>query len=388
MGDEPRINHVLKPVRNELDAEYLLRIIFDYTTKIANERSLQRVLVLMADMGRQMIQADRCTVWVIDQSRKELFTTVAHGVTELRIPIDSGLVGYSIMSGEPLLIEDATTDPRHNTDSDRLTGYVTRSVITVPFVSSSGEIIGAYQALNKLGTDGRFKPQDLEYLTLAASYAGKSLESVMLQEEIVSTQRELILALGEIGESRSKETGHHVKRVAEYSYVLALALGLSIEEAEHLKMASPMHDIGKIAIPDSILNKPGKLTEQEFELMKTHTVIGHHMLGGSNRELLRSAALIAYQHHEKWDGTGYPLGLRENDIHLYGRITAVADVFDALGSDRIYKKAWELERIIELMREERGRHFDPRIIDVFFSKLPTLLSIRSKYRDEFPTPPS
>lgn len=388
MGDQPLSNDVLKTVRNELDAEHLLRIIFDYTTKIANERSLDRVLVLMADMGRQMIQADRCTVWVIDQQRKELFTTVAHGIKELRIPMDSGLVGYSIMSGESLLIEDAASDPRHNEDSDRMTGYVTRSVITVPFVSSSGEIIGAYQALNKLGTAGCFNHQDLDYLILAASYAGKSLESVMLQEEIVSTQRELILALGEIGESRSKETGHHVKRVAEYSYVLALALGLSPEEAEHLKMASPMHDIGKIAIPDSILNKPGKLTEQEFELMKTHTVIGHHMLGGSKRELLRSAALIAYQHHEKWDGTGYPVGLKGPDIHLYGRITAVADVFDALGSDRIYKKAWELERIIELMREERGRHFDPRIIDIFFAQLPTLLSIRSKYRDEFPNSPT
>src|SRR5690606_27131332 len=131
-----------------------------------------------------------------------------------------------------------------------------------------------------------FSPQDLEYLTLAASYAGQSLEYVMLHQEIEDTQREIIFTMGEIDERRSKETGNHVKRVAEYNYMLALGLGMSTEEAELLKMASPMHDIGKVAIPDSVLKKPGKLTDEEFDTMKTHTVIGYNLLKNSNRHIL------------------------------------------------------------------------------------------------------
>ncbi|MFB9326011.1 HD domain-containing phosphohydrolase [Paenibacillus aurantiacus] len=381
MPNERRDNAGTDGPRKEHTPEQLLRIIFEYTAKIAHERSLDSVLLLMADMGREMILADRCTVWLIDQARGELFTKVAHGVEHIRIPLGSGFVGYAISSGEPLLVEDAYTDPRHNADNDRKTGYHTKSVITVPFVGSDGSIIGAYQAINKQTEDAQFTSADLERLVLAASYAGKSLESVMLHEEIAATQRDIIFAIGEIGENRSKETGNHVKRVAEYSYVLARGYGLSEEEAEQLKIASPMHDIGKIAIPDAVLLKPGKLSEAEYELMKEHTEIGYSLLRSSGRALLNIAATIAYQHHEKWDGTGYPRGLRGEEIHLFGRITAIADVFDALASDRVYKKAWELGRILALFHEERGRHFDPRLVDVFFKLLPELLDIRDRYND-------
>ncbi|CAH1222607.1 hypothetical protein PAECIP111893_04873 [Paenibacillus plantiphilus] len=361
--------------------EQMLRIIFDYTAKIANERSLISVLLHMANMGREMILADRCTVWLIDHIREELFTTVAHGVDEIRIPLGTGFVGHSVTTGEPLLVEDAYSDPRHNAENDQRTGYRTKSIITVPFVGNDGSIIGAYQAINKMDEQAIFTSIDLEHLTLAASYAGKSLESVMLHEEIAATQREIIFAMGEIGESRSKETGNHVKRVAEYSYILALGYGLSVEEAEQLKMVSPMHDIGKVAIPDAVLHKPGKLTEEEFELMKQHTITGYNLLKSSGRELMKMASIVAYEHHEKWDGTGYPRGLNGEDIHLYGRITAIADVFDALGSDRVYKKAWELDRILKLFEEERGRHFDPHLVDIFLQQFPKLLTIRQNYRD-------
>jgi len=333
-------------------------------------------------MGRDMILADRCTVWLIDHVKQELFTTVAHGVNEIRVPLGSGIVGHSIAIGESLLIEDAYQDPRHNAENDRRTGYRTKSIITVPFVGNDGNIIGAYQAINKQTANGVFTSHDLEQLKLAASYAGKSLESVMLHEEIVATQREIIFTMGQIGESRSVETGHHVKRVAEYSYILALGCGISEDEAEQLKMVSPMHDIGKVAIPDSILQKPGKLTDEEFEQMKRHTDVGYQLLKNSGRQLLKTAAIVAYEHHEKWNGTGYPRGIKGEDIHLYGRITAIADVFDALGSDRVYKKAWPLERILELFKEEKGRHFDPRLIDIFMEQLPKLLEIRDQYRDQ------
>lgn len=206
-------------------------------------------------------------------------------------------------------------------------------------------------------------------------------EITTLNKEIEETQREVVFTMGSIGESRSKETGNHVKRVAEYSKLLALYYGLSEEEAEMLKQASPMHDIGKVAIPDAVLNKPGRFDEEERRIMDTHAALGYEMLKHSNRTLLLMAATVAYEHHEKWDGTGYPRGLKEEEIHIYGRITALADVFDALGSDRVYKKAWDDERIFSLFREERARHFDPQLIDIFFAHLEEFLAIREQFKD-------
>jgi response regulator RpfG family c-di-GMP phosphodiesterase len=204
---------------------------------------------------------------------------------------------------------------------------------------------------------------------------------MVAQEEIRETQRDVVYTMGAIGETRSKETGNHVKRVAEYSKVLALHYGLDIEEAELLKMASPMHDIGKVGIPDDILNKPGKLTQNEWNIMKTHSALGYQMLKNSKRDILQAASIIAYTHHEQWSGNGYPKGLIGEDIHIYGRITALADVFDALGSDRCYKKAWEDEKIFELIKNESGKHFDPVLVDNFFKHLDTFLEIRSNFKD-------
>lgn len=204
---------------------------------------------------------------------------------------------------------------------------------------------------------------------------------VVAQEEIMETQRDVVYTMGAIGETRSKETGNHVKRVAEYSKILALHYGLDEKEAELLKMASPMHDIGKVGIPDDILNKPGKLTDNEWNIMKTHSLLGYEMLKNSKREILQAAAIVAHTHHEQWDGGGYPKGLKGEEIHIYGRITAIADVFDALGSDRCYKKAWEDEKIFELIRNGRQKHFDPKLVDIFFENLDTFLEIRSKLKD-------
>ena len=200
-------------------------------------------------------------------------------------------------------------------------------------------------------------------------------------KEIIDTQKEVVYTMGSIGETRSKETGNHVKRVAEFSYLLAKLSGLSEEEAQLLKLASPMHDIGKVGIPDEILNKPGKLTPEEFEIMKTHALLGYEMLKGSNRDVMKTSAIVASEHHERYDGHGYPYGLKGEEIHIYGRITTICDVFDALGADRCYKKAWELERILALFKEERGKQFDPDLVDIFFENLDDFLVIRDKYAD-------
>ncbi len=209
------------------------------------------------------------------------------------------------------------------------------------------------------------------------------IEIKNLNQEIENTQKEVVFTMGSIGESRSKETGNHVKRVAEYSKLLALYYGLNEKESEMLKQASPMHDIGKVAIPDAILNKPGRFDESEREIMNTHASLGYEMLKHSNRPLLKMAAIVANEHHEKWDGTGYPKGLSGEDIHIYGRITALADVFDALGSDRVYKKAWDDEKIFNLFKEERAKHFDPKLVDIFFEHLDEFLKIRETFKDKF-----
>nr|WP_321266293.1 response regulator [uncultured Sulfurimonas sp.] len=206
-------------------------------------------------------------------------------------------------------------------------------------------------------------------------------EFVKLHNELENTQKEIIYKMGEVGETRSKETGYHVKRVAMYSKLLGLLSGLGEKNSELLYTASPMHDIGKVGIADNILKKPARLNEEEWIIMKTHSKLGYNILKKSKRRILKAAAIVAYTHHEKWDGTGYPNGLKGEKIHIFGRITAIADVFDALGSDRCYKKAWELEKIFELFKEERGKHFDPKLLDVFLENIEQFLEIRNKFKD-------
>ena len=206
-------------------------------------------------------------------------------------------------------------------------------------------------------------------------------EIITLHKEIENTQQEIIYRMGEIAESRSKETGNHVRRVAEYSKLLALKAGLDENESNLISSASPMHDIGKVAIPDAVLLKQGALNTDEWVIMRSHSTIGHKVLDGSQRPLLRASAIIAKEHHEKYDGTGYPEGLFGENIHIYARIVTIADVFDALGSDRIYKKAWSLEKIINLFKEERGKHFDPNLVDLFLDNLDGFLDIRDLYND-------
>ncbi len=202
-----------------------------------------------------------------------------------------------------------------------------------------------------------------------------------LHDEIENTQKEIIYRMGEIGETRSNETGNHVKRVALYSKVLAEVYGMDEKNVDLLFTASPMHDIGKVGIPDAILKKPAKLTDNEFEFMKTHAEIGYNILKGSERRVLKAASIVSYEHHEKWNGTGYPRGLKGEEIHIFGRITAIADVFDALGSHRCYKKAWPDKKTFAYFEEEKGISFDPNLIDLFFENKEKFIEIRDQYID-------
>jgi response regulator RpfG family c-di-GMP phosphodiesterase len=339
------------------------------------------MLVTLAEMAREFSAADRATIWMSDEANSTLWTKVAHGMGPITIPNSAGIVGFVYKNGEIVVSNDPYSDSRFNQEVDRKTGYRTKSILAIPIKNSENEIIGALQTINKLASKDDFNDADVAKLKLVSSYIGNTVELANLHKEIEDTQKEVIFTMGEAGEFRSKETGNHVKRVAEYSYILAQGCGLDDTTSDLLRMASPMHDIGKVAIEDAILKKPGKLTDEEFEIMKTHTTMGYEILRHSKRRIISAAATVAYEHHEKFNGRGYPRGLAGEDIHIFGRITALADVFDALGSDRCYKKAWELEKIFELFNREKGEHFDPKIVDTFFKNLDRILEVRDRFRD-------
>ena len=205
------------------------------------------------------------------------------------------------------------------------------------------------------------------------------LQAIRLSKEIEENQCEMIYILMEVMESTSDETGQHIRRVAETSKLLAQKVSyLSEEEVNSIFLASPMHDIGKISIPEEILHKPGRLSEEEMAVMKTHAEKGALLLKNSKRRLTTSASIIAHQHHEKWDGSGYPRGLKGEEIHIFGRIVAIADVFDALTHKRQYKDAWTIDNAIEYINDQSGTHFDPALVDIFMDNLPEFLEIIKK----------
>ncbi len=264
-------------------------------------------------------------------------------------------------------LREAISDQRNHYHNGRFTGF---------FKSSLGR-----ENLVHLSGLGTISDLDRSLIELFTNNVGVAFENIELKNDIEETQREIVYMLGEAVETRSKETGNHVKRVAEISKILAEHNGLDSDEAEIIRLASPMHDVGKIGIPDAILNKPGLHDAQERKVMQTHSLLGYDMLKNSRRRILRAGAAIARDHHEKWCGEGYPHGRKENDIHLYGRIVAVADVFDALGSDRCYKKAWSMDKIVDLFKKERAAHFDPFQVDGLMANLDKVAAIRDRYSD-------
>lgn len=201
-------------------------------------------------------------------------------------------------------------------------------------------------------------------------------------QTLVEREHETLKTLSRTAEYRDPETGSHIARVAHYSKMLARLSGLSEEEQNIVFYASPLHDIGKVGISDAILLKPGKLTDEEFETMKQHAMIGYEILRESKYDYLQAGAIIAKTHHEKYDGSGYPLGLRRDEIHLYGRITALADVFDALTSIRPYKKAWSFEEGMEHLEKNSGSHFDPALVKMFLAHQEEVREIYEKFSEE------
>jgi response regulator RpfG family c-di-GMP phosphodiesterase len=248
-------------------------------------------------------------------------------------------------------------------------------VVYTPAKEGGGNLL----YLNHAGKLGKLDRQLLEIYTQSVAI---TFENINLQEDLLETQKELVYTLADAVEARSKETGAHVKRVALGCEMLARLYGLPETQVMLIKTASPLHDIGKVAIPDAILHKAGKLDAEEWHLMQKHAQFGLDILRRSNRPLMKLGAEIAISHHERWDGTGYPHGLAGDAIPISGRIAALADVFDALGSRRSYKEPWSENRVADLIREASGKQFEPALVDLLLNNLEAFNALRLQYPDE------
>ncbi len=245
-------------------------------------------------------------------------------------------------------------------------GDATYETHFTPIVDGEGAITGAVGVA--IDISERLRAEH-EILTLNVDLERRAFEAREAQQKTYIAELETIERLALAAEYKDEDTGRHIVRMARYCVLIGRKLGLATDDLDTLMNAAPMHDVGKMGIPDSILLKPGKLDADEWELMKQHAVIGARILGGSSSELLQAGETIALSHHEKWDGSGYPSGLAGEDIPLWGRIAAIADVFDALTSRRPYKEAFSFEKAVAIVREGRALHFDPRLLDLFLSDL-------------------
>lgn len=331
------------------------------------------LLRVIAEETKIAIQADRCTVFMYDKDKNELWSKVALGMDsqEIRFPADKGLAGYVVKTGEPLNIPNAYNDPRFNPDIDKETGYHTKTILCMPIKNNNQEIIGAFQVLNKLG--GVFTKGDEDLLVAIGGSASIALENAQLfeqQKELYKEQKVLfesfIDTLATSIDARDKITAGHSSRVKLYSMLIVDALDCDEKFKEIVEKAAILHDIGKIGIRDSVLQKEGKLTDEEYKHIQEHVKITHDILEKIHTsEDFKQITEIACSHHEKFDGSGYYRHLSGENIPYGGRILAVADVFDAITSKRHYRDKMPIQNVIDILISGKDKHFDGKLVDTF-----------------------
>ena len=389
---------------------------FQYLAQIgialSQEKDINKLLEIIVDGARSLTGADGGTLYLIDKQKMQLRFEILQndtmkmrmgGTTGVEIPLppvplfDTGQPNHANVSSYVALTEKIVNVPDlYEAEGfdftgariyDDRTGYRSQSMLVIPMKSHEDDVIGVLQLLNARDPKSNqvisFEPQSVDSIASLASQAAVALTNRQLFEDLVEANRrteraffDTVQRLAIVAAYKDKDTALHVKRMSRYSAILAGGLCQSPAEVDIVLHGSQMHDVGKIGIPDAILLKPAKLDAQEWEIMKQHTTMGGHMLSGSPSELMQAGRTIALSHHERWDGSGYPKGLEGEDIPLLGRICAVADVFDAITTQRPYREAFSTQEAYRLLREGRSTQFDPRIVDVFFARLDEIVGIQ------------
>ncbi|HHN47022.1 MAG TPA: HD domain-containing protein [Planctomycetes bacterium] len=362
----------------------LLEALVDTGIMLSSERSIDALLERTVDAARELFGAEGASLYLAEEGSLnfKIFRNPAleekigpDGVRETYrmrpIAICPGsIAGYAAHSAAPLVVADVYDIPaeapyRFNTSFDELSGYRTRNVAAQPLVTRGGGVVGVLQLVNVKDVRALSGPL-LRALGAFGAQAAIAVENTLLTDKLKRSQYETITRLAAAAELKDPDTGDHIRRISDYSRRIAIAAGLSSDDAEVVYYASPLHDVGKIAIPDDILLKPGKLTDDEWLVMKTHTTAGAEILKNPESALVAAAHNIALCHHERYDGKGYPGGVKGDDIPLLSRIVSVADVFDALTSRRPYKEPFPLETAVEMIVSgaEKGQ-FDPDVVNAF-----------------------
>ncbi len=344
-------------------AEKRLRSLVDISRSLSKEVELTALLAVVARWTSEAVGVERSSVFLHDRERHELWTVVAEGEPrEIRIPDEAGIAGWVAGRGEPVIVSDVTDDPRWNKEVDRKTGYTTRNILCVPMDDAQGERLGVFQCLNR--TDGGFTEDDVKFLQAIASQAAIYIQNARLLEARKRMFDSLVDTLAETIESRDPLTAGHSRGVMRYAVGAAQKMGLPAEDVEVIRYAALLHDYGKIGVPDHILRKPTTLTPAEYEVIKKHVLHTQQILARIHfEERLRDVPTVAAHHHERIDGSGYPKGLRGDDISLGGKIIAVADVFDAMTSRRHYRGPMSVTLAIELISDGGGSQFDADVIE-------------------------
>lgn len=388
-----------------------LEIMLNLFNSFSMVKSLNELLDNIIDSALILANCDAGTIYIKNDedmlefaSSKSIYLSSKYSeevVKEIFKPFqlkidENSIAGYCAKSRKIINISNIQSltglvQFKYNDYWDKKYGYNTRSILTLPLENNQNDLIGVMQLINAKDTVTNdiipFSKRIEFIIETIAKQAAIAIYNFQLTNKLYVSQVETILKLGIASEYKDKETFNHIRRMSEYSKMIAYKIKESNSYAENVRLASMMHDIGKIGIPDSVLLKPGALTPEEKKIMNRHTLYGAIILKDSEAYVLQLAARIALTHHEKWDGTGYPLGLKGEAIPLEGRIVALADVFDALSSKRVYKEAMDIEQCKEFLIKEKGKHFDPKLVDLFIDMLPEILDIRDKYSEEEPPMP-
>lgn len=335
--------------------------------RLTRERDLDTLLNVIVREASELIGAERSTLFLYDEETDELWSFVAEDaeINEIRLPVGHGIAGEVARSRRPLVIPDAYASPLFNREIDKITGFRTRNILTVPLTGPDRMLIGVLQTLNRL--EGEFTPTDEALLEALASVAAVAVENAKLNAERENLFRDLVQTLAAAIDAKDPVTAGHSERVTFYAVRLGELAGLSREELRKLEFAAGMHDVGKIGIRDEILSKPGRFTDDEYEIMKLHAAFTREILEEIHYpKAMRDIPLIAASHHERIDGKGYPSGYQGDELPLMARILATVDVYDALVSyDRPYKKPMPVEKAVAILQENAGTQFDADLVRLF-----------------------